>query len=164
MIGRLATATLVLVAIYATMLGSVAAADLAIGAAIGAALLLAAGQPRERSAPPPPLARRVACFVPWLGSVLGGMAGGALRVARATLQPARSAGAVVAVPIGERSREGVAVTALAASASPGDLVVDIDWEEGAIYVHVVAVDSVDPEAVRRRYRRQYERFQRGVFP
>lgn len=163
--GRLALAVLGVTAAWAAMLGSVELADLAIGAAIATALLIAVGQPGARPPAAPPTARRALHFLPWLGAVLAMIATGAWRVARVATAPRRrGAAAIVAVPIGERSRLGVAVSALTATVSPGDLVTDVDWEAGRFYVHVVALGEIDPEAVRRRYRRHYERYQRRVFP
>ena len=69
---------------------------------------------------------------------------------------------IVAVPLGERSRTGVAVTALAINLSPGEVLVDIDWDARLMFVHVL--DADDPDDVRARYEVLYERYQRSLFP
>ncbi len=69
---------------------------------------------------------------------------------------------IVAVPIGERSRLGVVVSSIATTLSPGTLLIDIDWEAGAMLIHVI--DAGDPDAVRANHQRFYERYQRRVFP
>jgi multicomponent Na+:H+ antiporter subunit E len=69
---------------------------------------------------------------------------------------------IVEIPIGDRTPNGVAVTALAITLSPGELLVDVDWSRGVMLIHVI--DAHDPDGVRGRYEEIYERFQRGVFP
>lgn len=69
---------------------------------------------------------------------------------------------IVAIPVGERSPTGVAVTALAITLSPGEVLVDVDRERGLMLVH--AIDASDPDGMRERYARIYERWQRPVFP
>ncbi len=79
----------------------------------------------------------------------------------AGLQKLRQPG-IVAVPIGERSPKGVAVSVLAITLSPGELYVDTDEEQGAMLIHVL--DASDPDAVREHFDHFYQRFQRKVFP
>jgi multicomponent K+:H+ antiporter subunit E/multicomponent Na+:H+ antiporter subunit E len=69
---------------------------------------------------------------------------------------------LVRIPIGERSERGVAVSALATTLSPGTVLVDVDWERRDLLLHVI--DASDPDAVRARLQRFYDRFQRRVFP
>ena len=69
---------------------------------------------------------------------------------------------IVQVPIGERTPNGVAVTALAITLSPGELLVDVDWSRRVMLIHVI--DAGDPDGIRERYARVYERYQRAVFP
>jgi len=67
---------------------------------------------------------------------------------------------IVAVPVGERTPRGVAVSALCATLSPGEVLVDVD-EERVLY-HVI--NASDPDAIRERHERFYRRYQRRVFP
>lgn len=69
---------------------------------------------------------------------------------------------IVAVPVGERSDAGVAITELALTLSPGSFFVDIDTERDVFYVHVM--DASDPDAVREEFQDIYERYQRHVVP
>lgn len=69
---------------------------------------------------------------------------------------------IVRIPIGERTPNGVAVTALAITLSPGELLVDVDWDRRVMLIHVI--DASDPDAIRDRYERIYEHYQRRVFP
>lgn len=69
---------------------------------------------------------------------------------------------IIELPIGERTPNGVAVSALAISLSPGELVIDVDWPRRVMLVHVI--DATDPDGIREHQARFYERFQRGVFP
>jgi multisubunit Na+/H+ antiporter MnhE subunit len=68
----------------------------------------------------------------------------------------------VAVPIGGRTETGLAVSALVATLSPGEVLVDVDRERGVMLVHVV--DAADPEGIRRRHEDFYRRYQQKVFP
>jgi len=56
----------------------------------------------------------------------------------------------------------VAVSSVAISLTPGELVVDLDWERRVMLVH--ALDAADPDRIRAEQRHLYERFQRAVFP
>lgn len=160
---RLAVCVALVTAIYLAILGSLEPADLVLGATIAAGLLLALGQPGPAPRGAPPTLSRFLHFPRWAGTILASVGAGAWRVVRAILMRGQPASAIVVVPIGDRSKEGVAVTALAAAISPGELVTDVDWDEGTIAVHVLEPGEIDPEAVRRRYRDEYER-QRRVFP
>ena len=68
----------------------------------------------------------------------------------------------MAIPVGDRTQTGVAVSALVATLSPGEVLVDVDRERGAMLIHVI--DAGDPEATRRRHEDFYQRYQRRVFP
>ena len=69
---------------------------------------------------------------------------------------------IVALPIGGRTETGVAVSALVATLSPGEVLVDVDRARGVMLVHVM--DAADPEEVRRRHEEFYRRYQQRVFP
>lgn len=69
---------------------------------------------------------------------------------------------IVAFPIGERTELGVVVTTITATLSPGEFLVDVDWEKGVYYLHVL--DARDPDASRAHHAYLYERFQKAVFP
>lgn len=151
--------------VYALALGSFQALDLLIGAVAGTAVLVALRRhlfPRP-CARPAALASRALRLLPFVVVVAREVFLGTVRVAIATLRrdPAPHGGLVV-VPMGERSDFGVAVSALAISLTPGELVVDFDWERRLILVH--ALDGADPDRLRAEQQCLYERYQRAVFP
>jgi multisubunit Na+/H+ antiporter MnhE subunit len=164
MSGRILAAVL-LTLLYALVLGSADPWDLALGAALSAGLIITLGGflfP-EPERPRTGLLRRCAAFVPFVGVVLLNTARGTWDVALVILhlRPMRRPG-IVAVPIGERTRLGVAVGALAETISPGSFLVDVDWERRLMFFHVL--DAGDPEAFRRTQHDFYQRWQRHVFP
>ena len=154
-----------LVLIYLLTLASGDPIDVATGAIIGVLLLFGlAGRLRVgHRMTAPGFAARVLWFPVFAGAVLGEIGRGtwdvALRVLH--LRTADRPG-VVRVPIGARSDRGVAVSALAETLSPGAVLVDIDWQRRDMLVHVI--DASDPDGVRARLERFYERYQRRVFP
>ena len=162
---RFLLALVLLVVVYALVLASVHPWDLAAGAATGAILLwttrgfLFDGRVRPIAG----LAGRLVGFVPFAAATVWDILRGTWNVALVVLhlRPLRHPG-IVAVPIAERTRLGVVVTALVMTLSPGEFLVDIDWERRAMLVHVL--DATDPDAVREAHERFYRRFQRRVFP
>jgi multisubunit Na+/H+ antiporter MnhE subunit len=151
--------------IYALTLASADPVDIAMG--FGVAVLLVAGL-RDRLPPPareelPGLVGRVVWFPVFAAAVLADVTAGtwdvALRVLH--LRTVRAPG-LVRVAIGPRSERGVAVSALATTLSPGTVLVDVDWQRREMLLHVM--DASDPDAVRVRLQRFYDRYQRRVFP
>lgn len=69
---------------------------------------------------------------------------------------------IVAVPIGERTQVGIAVSALATTLSPGTFLVEVDWDRGVMLIH--AIEAEDPDAVRASLEHMYQRYQKKVFP
>jgi multicomponent Na+:H+ antiporter subunit E len=158
-------ALLLLTLVYALALGSFALADLLTGLCVSGLVLLATrrlvfpGGPRSE----PPLAGRVLSFPRFAAALVWEITLGTWQVALVVtgLRPLSRPG-IVAVPLGERSETGIAVSALALNLSPGEVLVDVDRERGVMLVHLI--DASDPDAVRRRFERFYYRYQRGVFP
>ena len=133
-----------------------------LSSVVGAGLPLLAGVlGGERPGPVAP--RRLVAFVPFASVILREIAVGAWRVSAFVLQPrSRARPGVVAVPLGDRTRLGVAVSALAIGLSPGSAVLEIDWRRRAMLVHVL--DARDPDEVRAQLDSFYDRYQRHVFP
>ncbi len=156
---------LLLTATYALMLGSVDPWDLLFGALFAGAMLVAFRRFLFVGRPVGPLVllRRALAFVPFVGAVLGDIVVGTWWVTLVVLhlRPLSRPG-IVAVPIGERTRVGVAVSALATTLSPGSYLVDVDWERRVMLYHVL--DASDPDAVEAAQQRFYRRYQRHVFP
>ncbi len=151
--------------IFVLTLASTDPVDLALGVALGAALLGALGERLRlgHSGNLPPLAGRLLWFPVFASAVVADVAQGtwdvALRVLH--LRPVEQPG-LIRVPIGARSERGVAVSALATTLSPGTVLIDVDWERRDLLLHVI--DASEPDAVRARLQRFYDRYQRRVFP
>jgi multicomponent Na+:H+ antiporter subunit E len=159
-------AALVLTAVYALTLASFAPWDLLAGLLVATAVLLATRRLRLQDSgdcSPPPVWRRVVRFPVLCLAVLRDVTVGTWQVALVVtgLRPLREPG-IVAVPVGDRSTAGLAVSALLATLSPGEVFVEVDHERKVILLQVI--DASDPDAVRERHDRFYRRYQRGVFP
>ncbi|HEV2770998.1 MAG TPA: Na+/H+ antiporter subunit E [Solirubrobacteraceae bacterium] len=153
--------------IYVLVLASAKPLDLLIGLVLagGVVVLLRRTLPAggERAAGAGAIARRLVhaprlfLYIAWTIVV------GTWHVALVVLglRPLRTAG-IVELPVDDRSEAGAVVSALALTLSPGDLLVDFDWEREVALMHVL--DARDPDALRRRWREDYERRQREVLP
>ena len=162
---QVASAIAVLVLLYAVALGSSKPLDLLLGAIVGSIVLVTFRrflftQPAEG---PGLLVRRALRLPLFLLILAGEVVTGTWRVGIAVLsrRPVGVSG-VIDVPMGERTDLGVAVSSLAISLTPGELVVDLDWERRTMLVH--ALDAEDPDRIRAEQELLYERYQRGVFP
>ena len=159
-------AVAVLTAVYALALASADPVDLMVGALAAAAVVAVFRRivmPGQTDAVASPARARLLATPGFVLAVLRDIAAGTWDVALVVchLRPLRSPG-IVAVPIGARTPRGVVVTALVATLSPGEFLVDVDRDRGVLLMHVL--DASDPDAVRARHRDFYERYQRGVFP
>lgn len=162
---RAAFSLVLLTLVYALVLASFHPWDLALGAVLSGVLLFAfrgyifGGKP----APLPGLLGRMLAFWPFVFAVLRDTIVGTWQVTQVTLhlKPLQKPG-VVAVPIGERTPVGVAVSALVTTISPGAVLIDVDWGKGVMLIHTI--DAADPEEVRRAHEQFYQIYQRRVFP
>jgi len=152
-----------LVAIYMLALPSADPLDAAGGLVIGLAVLFYLRRYHDDGQPFPPMSVRRLAHVPLFAwGVLREVVHGTLLVMAVVLglRPRRQA--IMAVPLGERTEIGVAVSTLALNLSPGEIMIDVDWEARVMWVHVL--DASDPDEVRRRHDDFYRRYQRGLFP
>ncbi len=150
--------------VYLLVLGSFAPWDIAIGVVISAALILITRKFSFREKPSSSnLLSRFLHFWPFVVAEVWSIITGTWEVALVTLhlRPLVSPG-IVAVPIGERTPTGVAVSAQCTTLSPGTFLVDVDWEQGVMLIH--ALDASDPDQVRREHQEFYDKWQRKVFP
>ncbi len=156
---------LLLILVYALVLASFAPWDLALGAALSGALLLLARRSffGGNFAPLPGLLGRILAFVPFAAAVFRDAVAGTRQVTLVVLhlRPLERPG-IVAVPIGERTSVGVAVSALVTTISPGEFLVDVDWKRRVMLIH--SINAATPEEVRRSHEDFYQRYQRKVFP
>jgi multicomponent Na+:H+ antiporter subunit E len=112
---------------------------------------------------PPSLLARVIWMPVFLLIVLRDVVIGTIDVARYSLglrDPDYQG--IVALPIGERTHMGVAVSAWATALAPGTALVEIDWQAGQLLIHVI--DARDPEGIRAAHQHFYDRYQRRIFP
>lgn len=153
-----------LTGVYAIALGSAKPADLVIGVLLAFGLVAATrGFRSGREDEAPSLLARIVAFPLWAVVVAREVVLGVWQMVRVSVPIGEDPPAgVIAIPIGERSRQGVAVTALTSTLSPGEVALEVDWEGGEIHLHVI--DASDPDGVRSRHRLIYERYQRKVFP
>lgn len=162
---RLALTVLALVAIYLLVLASDDPYDVALGTLLAIAVL--AGFRRlllpDGIAPSPGLLGRIVRFPLFALVVVREITVGTWNVALVVIGARRvERPGIIAVPIGERTPLGVVVSSIAATLSPGEFLVEIDWEKDVYYMHVL--DAGDPDAVRAHHEHLYQRFQKAVFP
>lgn len=67
---------------------------------------------------------------------------------------------IVKIPLGNHSPAGTGIVGLFITLSPGSFLVDIDWEERAMLVHVI--DASDPDAVREGAEKYYRLWEYGT--
>ena len=162
---KVGLAFLLLVAVYALTLASAHPLDLLAGAVLAAALLIALRRFLFAGEPPaaPGLVKRIVSFPGFALAVAWEVARGTWLVALVVTgrRPLARPG-IICVPVGQRTRAGVAATALAVTLSPGEVFVDVDWERDVMLLHLL--DASDPDAVRRHHAHFYDRHQRSVFP
>ena len=162
---RLLLSLVPLMLTYALVLASFDLWDLGTGAAVGAALLWSTRRFTfgESIAPVTDLPSRAVWFFPFAAAVVWEVVKGTWKVALVVLhlRPLAHPG-LVAVPFEERTRLGVAVSALALTLSPGSFPVDFDWNKRIMLVHFL--DATSPDAIRAEQQRFYRRYQRRVFP
>jgi multisubunit Na+/H+ antiporter MnhE subunit len=157
-------AVILLTATYLLVLGSLEPWDVAAGLLLAVVLTVALrGRPGAPAGPGGPLLPRLAALPRLVGSVLVEVAAGTwdvgLRVLH--LRPLDAPG-IVLVPIGDRSPLGVAVNGLLVGLSPGSVLLEVDRKRRLMLFHVI--DASDPDRVRARIERSYQRYQRRVWP
>lgn len=162
---RYAVFTLVLLTLaYLLVLGSFKPLDILMGIIISGALIFGTRRFSFREKPSSSnLFSRFLHFWPFVVAEAWSIILGTWDVALVTLhlRPLVSPG-IVAVPIGERTPTGVAVSAQCTTLSPGTFLVDVDWERGVMLIH--AIDATDPDEVRREHQEFYDKWQKKVFP
>jgi multisubunit Na+/H+ antiporter MnhE subunit len=154
---RVIARALALMGVYLLVMTSAKPGDAAAGLLLGL-VLAGALRPRlpGRARGTPTLAGLVA-FGQVLAMTAVEMARGSWRTARFCLRGGARPG-FVEIPRADRSRHAVALWGVLTGEAPDEVPVDIDEERDVLIVHLV--DAGDPDAVRERHRRAYERAQR----
>ncbi len=157
-------AVLLLGLVYILMLGSLDPRDLLVGVIVGGLLIW--WQTRGHPAEPltfPDFARRAVAFVPFVLAVFWTIVTGTWQMSLVVLRLRPSdRGGIIVVPMGERSPSAVVIQGLMETLSPGSVLIDLDWSERLMLIHIM--DATDPTGAVRGRQQFYERFQRAVFP
>lgn len=162
---RFLLSTVALAGVYLAALGTTDVVDVVIGLVLGAGTLWVGQDVVFNREPPhgPPLWRRLVALPGFLWRVNLDVLYGVWIVTLAIFKRVPDArSGVVAVPFDERSPEAVGLSGLVATLSPGEVLIDVDWERDLMYLHVL--DADDPDAVRAAHRRLYQKHQRKVLP
>jgi multicomponent Na+:H+ antiporter subunit E len=155
---RIVIHALALMGVYLLVMTSAKPADAAAGLLLGLVLAVAL-RPRLPGRPATPRLAGLLALGPVLAQTAVEMALGSWRTARFCLRGGGQPG-FVEIPRGERTRHGVALWGVLTGEAPDEVPVDVDEERQVLIVHLV--DAGDPDAVRERHRRAYERAQRKV--
>jgi multisubunit Na+/H+ antiporter MnhE subunit len=147
-----------LTAVYLLVLTSAAPGDVLVGALLGLAVALALG-PRGRPPATAPGPARVLAATGMLAETALEIVRGSWRTARFCLGGRADPG-LVEIPRGDRSPGNVAMWGVLTGEAPDEYPVAV--EHDVLIVHVL--DARDPEAVRARHARAFERRQRKVLP
>lgn len=153
-------------AIYSMILISVHPWDLVAGTLIAIGVLLLFRRHlsiNTRRQPFRRLGQKAGALLPFAGFVFLDTVKGIFTVSAIVLKirPLARSG-FIAIPIGERTENGVIVTAWAMSLSPGAVLIDVDWEQGVMLFHFI--DATEPEKLRQKIQIFYERYQQPIFP
>jgi multisubunit Na+/H+ antiporter MnhE subunit len=154
---RVVIQALLLMGVYLLVLTSAKPADAAAGFLLGLVLAVALRPRLRRSAALTPAG--LVALLPVLGLTALEMVRGSWKTVRFCLRGGGQPG-FVEIPRGDRSRRAVALWGVLTGEAPDEVPVDVDEERDVLIVHLV--DARDPDGVRERHQRLYERAQRKV--
>ena len=158
---RVMIQALAFMGIYLLVLTSAKLGDALLGLALGAGLAVALRPRGARAGSGTPTLAALLALGPVLARTAVEMAVGSVRTARFCLGLGGRPG-LVEIPRDGRSRHAVALWGVLTGEAPDEVPVDVDEDRDVLIVHLV--DASDPEAVRDRHRRAWERAQRKVVP
>jgi multisubunit Na+/H+ antiporter MnhE subunit len=156
---RVIAQALVLMGIYLLVMTSAKPGDAAAGLLLGLVLAVALRPRLPGRRPATPTLTRLVAFGEVLALTAVEMARGSWRTARFCLRGGARPG-FVEIPREARTRHAVALWGVVTGEAPDEVPVDIDEKRDVLVVHLI--DASDPDAVRERHRRAYERAQRKV--
>lgn len=143
-------------AVFCMVIGSFAWQNVVLGGALSATLMLVfRNQVAPRPLPPVGLSLHILLYAPVLAYyLLVDIIRGTWLVTRVTLglEPLRRPG-IIKYPLPVESHYGAGPVGYFITLSPGSFLVDIDWEERVLLVHVL--DASDPDALRRDAEKYY---------
>lgn len=148
-----------LAAIYLMVLTSLDPGDIAMGLALGLAVVLGLRAHAVDRHEHPPLLVMLRAVVAMVATTAREMVVGSWGAVRFCLGGAARPG-FVELPRGDRSHRGVALWGVLTGEAPDEYPVDVDDERGVLIVHLL--DASDPDAVRERHRLARERTQRHL--
>lgn len=147
--------------VWLLALGSLSFGDVLIGVLLSVGLLEVTGYRRTRVMAGS-VARRIVAFGPFLIAVFRDIVVGTWEVALVVFGLREVQPGYVEVPIGERTTNGVAVTAMLVTLAPGSVLINVDWERRIMLYHML--DATSPDKVAATIDKFYEQYQRAVFP
>lgn len=144
------------VAFFCMMVGDFSWQNILVGSGITAALMhIFRAQIVPRPLPPVGLSMHILLYTPVLFYYLFvDILRGTWQVMKVSLgiEPLRRPG-IIKYPIPTKSHYGAGPVGYFITLSPGSFLVDIDWEENVLLVHVL--DASDPDALRRDAEKYY---------
>lgn len=144
------------VAIFCMMVGDFSWQNLLVGSGLTGLLMhIFRAQIVPRPLPPVGLSLHILIYTPVLAYYLFvDILKGTWQVIKVTLniEPLRRPG-IIKYPIPTKSHYGAGPVGYFITLSPGSFLVDIDWEENVLLVHVL--DASDPDALRRDAEKYY---------
>jgi multisubunit Na+/H+ antiporter MnhE subunit len=158
---RVIARALGLMGVYLLVLTSAKPGDAAAGLLLGLAVAVALRPRLPGRQPAAPTAAALLALGRALAVTAVDMLGVSWRTARFCLRGGGRPG-FVEIPRAGRSRHAVALWGVLTGEAPDEVPVDIDEERDVLIVHLV--DASDPDAVRERHGRAYERAQRKAVP
>ena len=156
---RVITQAVLLMGVYLLVMTSAKPGDAVIGLLLGLVLAVALRPRASGRGAGTRLMPAIVAFVPVIAATVQEMAIGSWRTARFCLRGGGQPG-FVEIPRDGRSRHSVALWGVLTGEAPDEVPVDVDEERDVLIVHLV--DASNPDAVRDRHRRAYERRQRKV--
>ena len=156
---RVIAQAIALMGVYLLVMTSAKPGDAVAGFLLGLGLAVALRPRAPSRRPTTPALTRLVAFVHVVAVTAVDMARGSWHTARFCLRGGGRPG-FVEIPRGDRTGPAVALWGVLTGEAPDEVPVDIDEERDVLIVHLV--DASDPEAVRDRHRRAYERAQRNV--
>jgi multicomponent Na+:H+ antiporter subunit E len=143
---------LALALVWAMALGELTLANLAVGYALGFAILAAVGRALGSSR----YFEKTLRLLEFAGFFAGQLVLSSLRVAADVVTPRhRARPAILAVPLDARSDAEITLLANLVSLTPGSLSLDVSPDRSTLYVHVMFAD--DLEEARRDIKQGFER-------